>query len=54
MPVTAISAYSSGAETADIGRDNGGAVTPAYVAPFAITNASVEKLTILLDPPARP
>ena len=54
VPVTAISAYSSGAETADIGRDNGGAVTPAYVAPFAITNASVEKLTILLDPPARP
>ena len=49
IPVTAIAAYSAGAETADIGRDNGTAVSPRYEGPFALSGATIESVRIHLD-----
>lgn len=48
IPVTAVSAYSAGAETADIGRDNGTGVSSRYEAPFPLHNATIEKVDIRL------
>lgn len=53
VPVSAIIAYSSGAETADLGRDNGSPVTNHYSAPFALRNATIEKLQIRLLPASK-
>ncbi|NML91739.1 sulfatase-like hydrolase/transferase [Sphingobium sp. TB-6] len=48
IPVTAISAYSAGAETADVGRDNGSPVSNRYAAPYELNNATIERVDIRL------
>lgn len=50
VPVAAITAYSAGAETADLGRDNGTGVSDRYQAPFPIRNATIESVKIHLQP----
>lgn len=52
VPVAAATAYSAGAETADIGRDNGSAVTDRYEVPFPLRNAAIERVGIRLLPKA--
>lgn len=54
VPVTATVAYSAGAETADLGRDNGSAVSNRYEAPFPLHNATIEKIDINLLEESKP
>lgn len=50
IPVTALAAYSAGAETADVGVDNGSPVSNRYAAPYRLRNAMIERVDIhLLD-----
>lgn len=53
VPVSAVTAYSAGAETADLGRDNGSPVTKHYSVPFALQNARIEKIQISLLPESK-